>query len=1031
MIWNLCIRRPVLTVVVILVIAIFGLVAYVRMPLREMPDVEFPVVSVTVVYFGAEPKVVETEVLEPLEEEINTIEGLKDLTSSARDQVGVITAEFELWRDIDVATQDVHDRVNRARRALPDAVEVPIVRKLDPDARAVLWMALTGDRRWDEVRLSRYADETLKQRLESLRGVGRIVIGGESRYAVRIRLDPERMAAHHVTVRDVVATVRRNNVDIPSGRVQSEQREFLVRTQGQFADAEPFNDLIIAYREGGPVRIGDVGRAVDGVEDDRQDARFVGETAVGLGVVKQSGANTVALASRVRARMRELARDFPPGLRYTIASDDSEYIEESIRDLLFTIGLTSGLVVLVILGFLRTGWGTLIAALAIPTSLLGGVAVMQLLGFSLNTLSMLALILAIGIVIDDAIVIVESCYRHGEQGTDTIPAARVGTTEVAFPSVANTLSLAAVFLPVAFTAGLIGRFFFEFGLTVAATVFASTFTALTLTAMLGSRLLRVPEQRGRLFQWSERAYEAVEGVYAWLLDRALNHRGITVLLALGFLGLGVFCLRRLATEFTPTVDRSQFIISIELPQGATLSETDAYARQVEQALTDTPEVKHQFMAIGLATGGGPGKVNEGILFVRLTPRDQRRRHQSEVAQALRRRLRELPGGRAYIIERSPGAPMAEAAVQLVLQHSEVDRLAARQAAVMGWMRGQRQFLGVRSDLKLNQPQVEVSILRDKASQMNGSVADISNTLRYLLGEPDISTVERESEQYDVIPEIEGKGRMVPAALSQLYVRGRRGDLVPLGNLARLRETVGPSELHHFNRIRSATISASLPPGVALGDAVARLERHLADSLPGGFDYTFTGRTQDFQESFRNLTVTIAFSVVFSYLVLSAQFESFLHPLTILMALPLAAVGAFGALFVTGMPFGIVAFIGIIMLMGMATKNAILLIDYTTVLSARGLGLREATRQAARVRFRPVVMTTVSTVLGMMPIALGYGAGGEARAPLGVAVASGLLATTVLTLVVVPVVHTLLNGLRDRLADLLRTSAQTSMEAPSS
>ncbi len=1025
MIWNLCIRRPVATVVVFLVIAIFGVYGYLQMPVREVPDIEFPIVSVNVVLPGAEPEVVETEIIEPLEEEINTIEGLKTLTSTAREQVGTVTAEFELWRDIDIAAQDVRDRVERARRDLPDDIESPIVSKLDPDARAIMWIALTGDERWDTVRLTEYADKVLKDRLENLRGVGRIQIGGERLYAVRLRLDPDLLAGHGLTVGDVLATVRANNVDIPSGRIESEMREFLVTTEGQFAAPEPMNDLIVAVRDGVPIRIGDVGEVVGGVENDRQVARLSGEPSVGLGVVKQSDANTVALADTVRERIAALSEDFPPGLSYIIASDDSTYIASSIRDLLFTIGLATALVFLVVLFFLRTGWGTVITTIAIPTSLLGGTSLMWILGFSVNTLTMLGLILVIGIVVDDAIVILESCYRQQEHGMERGPAAQAGTTEVAFAAIANSLSLAAVFIPVAFTQGLIGRFFREFGLTVASTVFASTLTALTLTPMLCSRLLRVPEKHGRFYAMTERHWERVAGVYRWVLDRAFAHRTLTVLIGVAVLALSILAFTGLSTEFLPTVDRSEFLISFETPEGATLDATDRYARQIEAVLADVDEIEHQFLAIGLARGAGPGEVNSGIAFVHLTPRGERARHQSEIMQDVRERLGRLPAGRAYVIEPSAAGP-SEAPLQLVLQSTRLEEIAERQEEVMAWMRRRGEFVGVNSDLKMNKPQVDVAIDRDRASELGITVADVSTTLRDLLGEPDVSEIERASERYEVIPEITGAGRLVPSDLLRLYVRTSAGDLVSLGNVVSLAETIGPSEIHHFNRLRAATVSASTPPGVPLGDALRVLQGHLAEALPETFEWTVTGQAQDFQESFFYLTIALVFSVVFIYLVLSAQFESFLHPLTILVALPLAGIGAFGGLWLLGMTFNIYSFIGVIMLMGMATKNAILLIDYSNVLRRRGLGVLEAAREAARVRLRPVLMTTFSTVLGMLPIALGFGAGGEARAPLGVAVAGGLLATTFLTIVVVPVVYTLFDALQRR---IVRLASSRDEDAP--
>ncbi|MFW5738743.1 MAG: efflux RND transporter permease subunit [Myxococcota bacterium] len=1015
MIWNLAIRRPVLTIVAFLVIAIFGGYGYTQLPIRENPDIEFPIVSVNIVLPGAEPEVIETEIIEPLESEINTIEGLKELRSTAREQVATITAEFELWRDIDIAQQDVRDRIDRARRELPTGIEAPIVRKLDPDARAIMWITLTGDERWDLVRMTDYAKNQLKERLESIRGVGQVQVGGERTYAVRIQLDAEKLAAHRLTVQDVVRTIEANNVDIPSGRVESEKREFLVKTAGQFSSPEPFNDLIVTSPNGSVVRIADLGKAMAGVENDRKIARFAGEPAIGLGIVKQSDANAVALAKTVRTKIEALSEEFPPGLEYTIATDDTEYIESSIRDLLTTILLATALVVVVVMLFLRTFRGTIITSLAIPTSLLGGMALIYAAGFSLNQLTLLALILVIGIVVDDAIVILESSYRHMEEGAERIPATRTGTTEVAFAAIANSLSLAAVFIPVAFTAGIIGRFFFQFGVTVTVTVFASTFTALTLTPMLCSRLLRVPAERGRLFKWSERMFGKFEAAYAATLRAAFRHRAVTMGFAVLSLVLGGVFFSALSREFLPDVDRSSFMISFETPEGATLSQTDEYARSIERVLAETPEVKHQFLAIGLAEAG-PGSVNEGISFVHLTPRGDRDKHQSTVMQDIREKLATIPLGRAFVM--SAGGPVAQQApLEIVLQGSDLDELARRQERIMDWMKKQPSYVGVRSNLKMNKPQVRVGLHRDKALELGISAAQVSNTLRYLLGEPTISEIERQNERYDVITESAGKGSMVPDDLASLYVRSPAGALVSLGDVTRLEETIGPSEIHHFNRLRSSTISASTPPGVALGDALTKAETYVTNELPPGFDYTLAGQAQTFQESFRYLAIAILFSAVFVFLILAAQFESFLHPFTILMAVPLAAIGAFGALWLFGMTFNIFSFIGIIMLLGMATKNAILLVDYTNVLVERGSNPIEAAMEAGRVRFRPVIMTTFSTVLGMLPIAVGFGAGGEARRPLGVAVASGLLATTFLTLIVVPVLYSLFAQLQRKTKNL--------------
>lgn len=1015
MIWNFCIRRPVLTSVVFVAVAIFGVYGFNQMPVREQPDVEPPIVSVNVVLPGAEPGVLETEVVEPLEEEINTVEGLKTLTSTARESVASITAEFELWRDIDVATQDVRDRIVRVRRSLPDDIEEPIVRKLDPDAQPIMWIALTGDERWDTVRMTEYADNNIKERLEGARGVGQVMIGGERAYAVRVQIDPARLAAHHLTVQDVVDTIRRNNVDIPTGRIESRTREFLVKTRGQFSSAEPINDLIVAHREGTPVRISDVGQAVDGIQNDRQLARFTGSPSVGLGIVKQSDANAVTLAHEVRQRMSVIGDQLPPGLEYAIATDSSEYVEENINDLITTIFLATGLVVLVVMVFLRTVRATFVVSLAIPTSLLAGMAIMNVMGFSLNVLSMLALILVIGIVVDDAIVVLESSYRHMENGAEPEPAARTGTTEVAFPAIANTLALAAVFIPVAFTAGMIGRFFFEFGITVSGTVLASTATALTLTPMLCSRALRVRKEEGPFFSAFERGFVHLENLYKRVLAMAFRHSITTIGVGVGALCLGLMFFLLLPTEFAPEVDRSELMVSFELPEGATLAQTDAYAREIEKVFSDTPQIHHWFLAVALSRGGGPGKVNEGLSFVHLTPRDARDMHQIEVMQQLRQRLNNIPMGRAFVISPGGGGGGGGAPLQVVLQSTDLDELARQQTRILEWMQANPEYVGVNSNLKMNKPRQEISVHRDRASETGISVAEISNTLRYLLADADISKIERGSDRYDVITEVAGKRGLSPDILGDIYIRGEGGNLVPLASLVEIEETIGPSAIHHFNRMRAATLSASTPPDVTLGDALDKLQAHLDETLPADFNHTVTGQAQQFEESFYYLSITMVMAIVFIFLVLAAQFESLLHPFTILLTLPLATVGVFGSLWALDMSFNVFGFIGLIMLLGLVTKNGILLIDYTLVLEARGHSAEEAARNAAGIRFRPVLMTAISTMLGMMPIALGYGAGAEARAPLGVSVAAGMGTAVLLTLVVIPVVYTRISRAREHIA----------------
>jgi hydrophobe/amphiphile efflux-1 (HAE1) family protein len=909
---------------------------------------------------------------------------------------------------VDIAAQDVRDRVSRARPEMAEEIEEPVVRKIDPDARPVMWIALTGDARWDIPRMTDYAENHIKERLEGLPGVGQILIGGERRYAVRIELDPRKLAANRLTLQEVVDRIRSENVEIPSGRIQSLQREFLIKTEGRFASAEPFNDLILAHRRGAPVRLADVGRAVDGVENERTAARFTGQPSIGLGVVKQSDANMVQLVEVVRAELDALDRRLPPGLHYRIASDDSEYVEENIRDLLRTIFIAAFLVVVVILLFLSSFRGTLITTIAIPTSLLGGLATMYFLDFSLNVVSMLGLILVIGIVVDDAIVVLENCYRHMEQGAAPKPAARTGTTEIAFAAIANTLSLAAVFIPVAFTPGLIGRFFFEFGLTVAATVAFSTLTALSLTPMLCSRILSVQavQTPHRFLRWTDRAFGAAERLYRPVLGAALKWRWATLAIAACVLAGAYGCFRLIETEFTPAVDRGEFVVSFETAEGASLEATDRHAREIERIFEGIPEVKTYFLAIALGRTG-PGKVNEGVSFVKLSHRRDRERSQQEVMQEVRREIGGIPGVRGYVLEQS-GPLAAEAPLQMVLRHPNLGRLAEQQEAVMKWMRRQPEFVGVNSNMQLDKPEVRVRIDRDKAGEMNVTAADISNTMRYVFGDPRVSTIERRSERYDVITEL-ALPASVPETIYRLYVRNAAGEMVPLSGLVDIEEGVGPSEIHHFNRSRAVTISAQHPPGVALGTALDRLQTYLGERLPPGFETELAGTAQDFQESFYYLTITLVFAIVFVYLVLAGQFESFLHPFTILLTLPLAGLGVFGPLLLFDMTFSIFAFIGLIFLVGLVTKTGILLVDYANVLVARGYSVPAAARKAAETRFRPVVMTAASTILGMLPIALGFGAGGQARASMGVVIALGNFVSTSLTLLVIPVMYILMDA----------------------
>lgn len=1002
------IRRPVLATVVTIGIVLGGWLGFRALAVRELPDIEYPIVAVTTVLPGASPEVVETEVTEVLEEEINTVEGIKTLTSVSAENTSQITAEFVLSRDVDLALQDVRAKVARVRGQLPDDVEEPVVQKQDPAASPIVWLSVQNPQ-LPVTAVNDYADNVIKQRLQTLDGVGSVILGGEQRFAVRINLDPQRMASLGVVVGDVQRALQTRNVELPSGRVEAESREFTVRTQGEFTTPEAFNDLIVVWRDGAPVRLSDIGRAVPGVENRRTLARFNGTRTVGVGVVKQSDANTVAVAEGVLDEMERLREELPPGYAIEVAVNDAEFIERSVAEVEETILIALGLVVLVILLFLRNWRATLIPALAIPVSLVGTFAALWLLGFSINTLTLLALVLAVGIVVDDAIVVVENVYRHiEEEGENPREAARRGAGEIAFAVLAISLTLVVVFMPIAFISGIVGRLFREFGLTVAVSVAISAFVALTLTPMLSSRFLKAPDEDAEpnaLFRWAEGALAWISARYERALDAVLDRPGWTVAVAVASLAGSLWIAGLLGQEFVPPEDRGQFLVTVQAPEGATLAYTDGYQKQIEEILLDTEGVRSFFSAIGLAVGG-PASVTQGILFVRLD--DDRERDQFAVMDEVRAEVSRLAGVDVYLIAPSSLNPGGfQQPLQYVLQADdlqELDRVATR---LEGEARSMPGVVGASTDVELDKPQLDLSVDRARAASLGVDVAQIATTLQILLAGRDLSEFTEQAERYEVVVQLEDSLRASPDDLRSIYVRGEGGRMVQLASVVDLTETVGPNQVSHYNRLRSITVSAS-PQGIPLGQALSQLERAADEIVPADFDTAVAGQTQDFQESFASLFFALGMAVVAVYLILAGQFESFVHPFTIMLALPLALVGAVATLWVFDMTLNIYSFIGIIMLVGLVTKNSILLVDFATQARGEGASPREAALRAGAVRLRPILMTSVSIIFGVLPIALALGAGAESRRPLGAVVVGGMITSTVLTLFVVPVFYLLID-----------------------
>ena len=1007
---DLSIRRPVLAWVFTILILIAGVIGYNSLSVRELPDVDVPVVTVTVDWRGAAPDVMETEVTDLIEEEVNTVEGIRSMTSQTREERAQITIEFELEVNVDVAAQDVRDAVARVRRRLPDDIDPPTVVKLDLDAQPIMWVSVNSD--WmSRTELADFVDRQLSDRIQVLPGVGRVQVGGSQRFAVRVELDVARLAAHDLTVTDVAQALRRENLELPSGRIESRLREFVVRTQGRITQPEDFQDIVITSRDGVPIRIRDVAEVIRGSENERNLARFIQIPTIGMGILRQSQANTLEVTTRVMEELDAIRPDLPAGVNLQVAFDGSRFIGESVQSTQRTLILAAILVVIVIFIFLRSLRSSFIPAIVIPVAVMGTFAVMNALGFSINVITLLGLILAIGLLVDDAVVMLENIYRHmEEENEDPIEAARNGASEIGFAVIASSISLAAVFVPVAFVTGTIGVFFYEFGLTVASAIFISTFIALTLTPMLSSRLIRVKKRHMRIYHVLESGFDALGRSYKRWLERALRHRIITVVLAIAAFVIGLFMARLLPGEFTPQQDQGSIIAFFRGPEGSTLEYMDQYLKEVEEIAEDIPEIR-TYMGI---LGFGANPPNRGIMFMTLEDRDQRDRDQFEIMVEMRRRTAGIPGIMVFLRERSPfGGGQDTRPVQFVIQHPDLEVLAEGSDELVRQLREEDGFIDVDSDLDLNKPELMVHINRDRASLMGISVADISEALQIMLGGVDVTDYQERGKQYNVIARLREEDRAQPRNLDQIYLRSRSGELVPLSNIARFEEDVGPSQINHFNRVRSVTIASNLER-LALSDALDRVRELADDIFPAETTYDLAGTARDLEESFRALTFTLFLAIVVVFLVLAAQFNSWIHPFTIMLGLPLALVGAFGGLLLAGQSLNIFSFIGLIMLTGLVTKNGILLIDYTNRLRDRGIERYEAVVTAGTVRLRPILMTAVTTIFGVLPIALGLGAGGESRAPLGVVVIGGMTVSTILTLVVIPVIYTLLDDLMNKL-----------------
>jgi multidrug efflux pump len=1023
---QVCIDRPVLASVMSIVIVLFGAIALSRLPNRELPDIDPPEVSITTIFPGAAPEVVETSVTDVLEDQVNGIPGVRHVTSISREQVSQITIQFELAVNIDEAANDVRDRVSRARQDLPEEIEDPVVAKRDADANADLWLALSGES-YDQIELTQLAETQIVDRLAKLPGVASVIVAGERRYSMRLWVDNRVLGSMGLTVMDIAAALGRENVDIPSGRVESSNTEFTVRSLGELRTAHDFEDLIIGSTSGDLVRLRDVARVEVGAEDVRKIVRYNGVPAVGLGIVKQSKANSIDIADLVRADVERIKAELPAGVNLELAFDASTFIRESISDVTRTIFEAAVLVVLVIYLFLRSLRATLIPAVAIPVSVLGAFAFLYFAGFTINTLTLMGVTLAIGLVVDDAIVVLENITRWVEEGTPRLEAARKGMQEISFAVVAATVSAVAVFLPLTFLSDTTGRLFREFAVTVAAALTVSGFVAVTLSPALCALIVRRGEAESGIKAVFARFFDRLQAGYERWLASVMRRPRTFVVLAVVWVAAGALLFQALDQELVPRSDRGFVLVWTQAPEGSTIEYMDQYQHQAEKMLLATPEAQRTFSIIALGLGT-PGLVNQGLVFASLSDADDRDRTQSEIAHSLGEELEDIAGIKAYAHEPSPLSGFTGASVDIRVVGPDLDKLSEigkeleRRVMEIGGY-------GVTDvDLYLNKPQLEVVIDRERASDLGLSVRGIADTLRVLLGGDDLSTFKLGGETYDVMAQLGRGERNDPRDLLELFVRNPNNDLISLSSVVKVRETVAPREINHYDRVRN--VRFTVMPGLhAQGEAIEQVTEIAQSLLPAEGDYSVrvAGESEDFIESGNALTFAYILAIVIVYLVLAAQFESFVHPLTILVAVALSFTGALVALLFVdrlhklGMvdvvgTLNLYSKIGLVMLIGLVTKNSILIVEFANQLREQGRALEEATLEAARVRFRPILMTAVATMVGILPIAMGQGAGGDSRAPLGIAVLGGMAFSTLLTFFMVPATYVLIERARERRAE---------------
>jgi multidrug efflux pump len=1001
---EICIRRPVFASVLSLVVVLIGLISYDRLTVREYPAIDEPVVSVRTEYKGASPEVIESQVTKPLEDQLSGIEGVDVMTSRSRQEISYINIKFNLSRDPDAAAADVRDKVSRARRFLPDEVDEPVISKVEADSTPIIYIGVTAGQ-YSQIEASDYVNRYIKTRLSVLPGAAEVRVFGERLPSMRIYIDRTKLAGYGLIVQDVEAALRDQNVLIPAGRIESSLREFSVVSSTDLQTVEQFRNIVVATVKGYPVRLEEVADVRIGPADERVLARFNGSPSLTIGITKQSTANPLDLSREARKEIDLINQNLPAGMQLNIAYDSSVFIQESIDSVYHTVGEAIVLVVLVIFFFLRSVRASLIPIVTIPVSLIGAFGVMYMFGFSINTLTLLAMVLAIGLVVDDAIVVLENIYRHIEEGKSRLEAAFLGAKEIGFAVIAMTLTLVTVYAPLAFATGRTGRLFIEFALTLAGAVLVSGFVALTLTPMMCSTLLRHQSSHGRLYSLIEGWLVAMTNGYRAVLSRALRLRALVLLLGLVVALGSVVLFKVVKSELAPIEDRGVVFGVLSAPEGATIDYTLNSIRKIEAMYQAIPEATGNQSIIGFPT------VTDAFAILRLKPWDQRERSQQSIAAELQPKFSALPGVRAFptnppsLGQRATSKPI-EFVIMSQAPYPEIAKL------VDQYVEKLRDYPGLQNvdtDLRLNTPELRVVVDRDKLADVGVDVETVGRTLESMLGGRQVTRFQDQGEQYDVIVQVKKEDRSDPADISDIFVRTADGGMVQLSNFLAVSESVSPQSLNHFNRLRAVKVQAAVAPGYALGEVLDHMSAVAREVLPATVQTDLDGQSREFRDSSGGIYLVFGMALAFIYLVLAAQFESWRNPLIIMFSVPLSMTGALLALWLSGGTLSIYSQIGLVTLVGLITKHGILIVEFANQLREEGKEIVQAVIEASVLRLRPILMTTGAMVLGVLPLAFASGAGAESRQQIGWVLVGGLLLGTVLTLFVVPVAYTLIAG----------------------